>query len=146
MRGSSVVAGAVVAVVCVLAWSPAWAQHEEQEAKAVEAAKAWLVLVDTGKFGESWDKAAFFFRSQVSREKWDARLANSRVPLGRVKSRTVWNKGYTTELQNAPKAEYVVVLFNTVFDGGKRVETVIPVLEKDGVWRVCGFSIKQPEK
>ena len=146
MRRSRVVAGAVVAVACVVAWGTAWAQHEQQEAKAVEAAKAWLVLVDSGKFGESWDKAAFFFRSQVSRERWDEKLANSRVQLGRVTSRTLWNKGYTTELQNAPKAEYVVVLFNTVFDGGKRVETVIPVLEKDGVWRVCGFSIKQPEK
>jgi len=146
MRTSSVVAGAVVAVVCVLAWSPAWAQHEAQEAKAEEAAKAWLTLVDTGQFGQSWDKAAFYFRSQVAREKWDASLANSRVPLGRVTSRTLLNKKYTTELENAPKAEYVVILYNTVFDGGKRVEIVVPVLEKDGVWRVCGFSIKPPQK
>lgn len=147
MRISRFIGGAVAAVVFLLASSPVWAQGTgEKEAKAIEAAKAWLQLVDKGKFGESWDAAAFFFKSQVARDKWDARLANSRVPLGRVLSRTLSNQMYTTQLENAPKAEYVIVRFDTAYDGGKKVETVIPVLEKDGVWRVCGFSIKPPEK
>jgi hypothetical protein len=146
MRSPRVVAGAVVVAACVLAWSPAWAQTEEAERKAVEAAKAWLALVDAGKFGGSWDAAAPFFRSQVTREKWDARLVNSRVPLGRVKSRTLADKRYMTDLEGAPKGEYVIIVFNTVFDTmPKAIETIIPMLQKDGTWRVSGYKIKPPE-
>lgn len=122
MRSSRLVAGAVVAVACLVAWSPAWAQTgdagkkaEEAEKKAVDAAKAWLGLVDAGRYLESWDAAAPYFRSVVTREKWDARLVNARTPLGYVKSRTLAMKRYTTDLEYAPKGEYVVVVFKTVF-------------------------------
>jgi len=146
MRRSRVVAGAVVAVACVLAWSPAWAQTEEAERKAVEAAKAWLALVDAGKNGESWDTAAAFFRSGVTREKWDARLVRARMPLGTVKSRTLAMKKYMTELPDAPKGEYVVIVFKTVFDNmPKAIETITPMLQRDGTWRVSGYNIKPPE-
>ena len=152
MRSSRVVAGAVVAVACVLVCSAAWAQTEEKELKAVEAAKAWLALVDAGRNLESWDAAAAFFRSGVARDKWDARLANGRLPLGRVISRTLAMKKYSTEMEFAPKGEYVTIMFTTVFENmpkgkkGKAVETITPQLQRDGSWRVCGYNIKLPEK
>ncbi len=146
MRSSCVVGGAVVAVACVLASGSAWAQHEEQEAKAVEAATAWLALVDTGKFGASWDATAPFFRSQVTKEKWDARLVNARLPLGRVVSRTLLAKKYLTDMENAPKGEYVVIVFKTVFENlPKATETITPMLQRDGSWRVSGYFIKPPK-
>ncbi|HVN76803.1 MAG TPA: DUF4019 domain-containing protein [Thermoanaerobaculaceae bacterium] len=137
----------VVAVaVCAFATGPVWAQHEEQEAKAVEAAKAWLALVDSGKFGESWDAAAPYFRSVVARDKWDARLVNSRLPLGRVLQRTLAAKKYTADLEGAPKGEYVILVFNTKFDNmPKAVENVTPMLQRDGSWRVTGYNIKPPQ-
>jgi hypothetical protein len=151
MRSSRVVAGAVVAVACVLAWSPAWAQHEEAEAKAVEAAKALLALVDAGKNFESWDTLAPYYRGVFFKEKWDAWLINTRLPLGVVKSRTLSVKKYMTELEGAPKGEYVVIWFKTVFErmpkGQKeQIETVVPMLQRDGTWRVAGYTIKPPEK
>jgi hypothetical protein len=146
MTSPRVVASVVAVVACVLAWSPAWAQHEAQEAKAVEAAKAWLVLIDTGKFEQSWDAAAPFFRSQVMREKWDARLVNSRVPLGRVLSRTLSQKQWLDHIENAPKSEYVVMLFKTAYDNmPKAVETITAMVQIDGTWRVCGYKIGPPE-
>jgi hypothetical protein len=151
MRSSRVVAGAVVAVACVLAWSPAWAQHEEAEAKAVEAAKALLALVDAGKNFESWDTLAPYYRSVFFKEKWDAWLVNTRLPLGVVKSRTLAWKKYRTDLDLAPKGEYVVIMFKTVFENmpkgqKEQIETVVPMLQRDGTWRVAGYTIKPPEK
>ncbi len=144
MRTLRVVAGAVVAVACLLAWSPVWAENEEAEQKAVDAAKAWLALVDAGRFGESWDTAASFFRYAVSKEKWDARLVNSRVPLGRVLSRKIDQKKYVKDLPDAPKGEYVVIIFKTAFDGMPvAFETITPYFE-NGTWRVCGYAIKPP--
>ena len=151
MRSSRVVAGAVVAVACVLAWSPAWAQHEEAEAKAVEAAKALLALVDAGKNFESWDTLAPYYRGVFFKEKWDAWLVNTRLPLGVVKSRTLAWKKYRTDLDLAPKGEYVVIMFKTVFENmpkgqKEQIETVVPMLQRDGTWRVAGYTIKPPEK
>jgi metal-sulfur cluster biosynthetic enzyme len=149
MRSSRVVAGAVVAVACVLLWSPAWAQHEEAEAKALEAAKAWLALVDSGKNAESWYATTSFFRYTVPREKWDARLVNGRRPLGNVKSRTLFENKYVTDLPDSPIGEYVVIKFRTVFENmpkgeKEKIEIIAPMLQKDGTWKVSGYSIKQP--
>ncbi len=151
MRSLRVVAGAVVAVACVLAWSPAWAQNEEAEKKAEEAARTWLALVDAGRYLDSWDALSPYFRGLVTREKWDAQLVNLRTPFGIVKSRKLAWKKYTTELEYAPKGEYVVIMFKTVFErmpkGQKeQVETIVPMLQRDGTWRVAGYTIKPPEK
>ena len=147
MRSSTVAAGAVVAVACVLAWGSALAQTEEAESKAVEAATAWLALVDTGKNVESWDAAASYFRAGVTREKWDERLARARRPLGYVRSRTLATKKYTTFLQDAPKGEYVVIMFKTEFENmPKAIETITPMLQRDGTWRVSGYNIKPAQR
>ena len=148
MRSSRVIAGAVVAVACVVACSPAWAQHAAAEAKALEVAKAWLALVDAGKNFESWNATTPFFKYTVPREKWDARLVNARTPLGPVKSRTLAWKKYTTEMEYAPKGEYVVIVFRTVFYNmpkgmREQIETITPMLQKDGTWKISGYSIKQ---
>ena len=149
MRSSRVVAGAVVAVACVLAWSPVWAQHEEAEKKAEEAARAWLVLVDAGKNAESYFATTTWFRYTVTRENWDARLLNGRKPLGNVKSRTVLMKNYTTDLPDSPKGEYVVIKFKTVFENmpkgmKEQIETIAPMRQKDGTWKVAGYGISSP--
>jgi len=143
MRTSRVLAGAIVVVACLVAWSPVWAQNEKAEAKAVEAAKAWLALVDAGKNGESWDAASAYFHYMVSKERWDARLVNSRVPLGRVLSRELDQKKFMKDMPDVPKGDYVVIIFRSTFDGmPKAMETLSTVLEKDGTWRVNGYSIK----
>ena len=146
MRSSRVVAGAVVAVACVLAWSLAWAQNEEAENKAEEAAKTWLALVDAGKNVESYYATTTWFRYTVAKEKWDARLVNGRRPLGNVKSRTLAMKKYTTDLPDVPKGEYVVIVFKTVFENMPKnvrtaTETITPMLQRDGSWRVAGYNI-----
>jgi ribosomal protein S17E len=43
----------------------------------------------------------------------------------------------------ASYGEYVVIQFETSFENKKTaVETVTPMMDKDGIWRVSGYYIK----
>jgi hypothetical protein len=60
-----------------------------------------------------------------------------------VASRKVKSKSYKTSLPGAPDGEYVVIEFETSFEHKKSsIETVTPMVEKDGNWRVSGYYIK----
>jgi hypothetical protein len=50
---------------------------------------------------------------------------------------------YTTEIPNAAKGEYVIMQFQTSFENKENaVETVTPMLDDKGAWRVSGYYIR----
>ena len=115
----------------------------DKEAAALAAAKTWLELIDHGKYGESWEAAAAYFKGAVTKEYWEQTLAAVRKPLGAVVSRELESKTYAQSLPGAPDGEYVVIQFNTSFGKKKSaIETVTPMLDTDGNWRVAGYFIK----
>jgi hypothetical protein len=60
-----------------------------------------------------------------------------------LKSRSLLGAKYTTEIPNAAKGEYVIMQFKTSFDNKENaVETVTPMLDDKGVWRVSGYYIR----
>jgi hypothetical protein len=118
-------------------------KHEEAEKKAVESADAWLPLVDQEKYGDAWDSAAAFLKNAVSRESFIKALTGARKPLGEMKSRKLKSKEYLTSLPGAPDGEYVVIQYDTSFENKQSaVETITPMLDKDGTWKVSGYFIK----
>jgi len=136
-------------LACVLLM--ACAQEEKQdtpqtagkEQTAVQSAEKWLALVDDGKYGESWDQAASFFKGSLPKDKWVEMLGGSRPSFGKVLQRTVKTQASTTSLPGAPDGEYVVIQFETKFEHkAGAIETVTPSKEKDGTWRVSGYYIK----
>ncbi len=131
-------------VLCLSLWAgPAAAQESEKERAAVAAAQKWLSLVDAGRYGQSWEQAAGYFRNAVTQASWEQSLRAVRGPLGKLISRAVKNSIYQTSLPGAPDSQYVVVQFETSFENKKSaIETVTPMLEKDGAWRVSGYYIK----
>lgn len=113
------------------------------EDAAVPAAEAWLKLVDTGNYAESWKAAAADFKRSVSQRKWKSLAPALRQPLGAVVSRKLKSTEPTRELPGAPDGEYVVIQFVTEFANKKSAtETVIPIREKDGVWRISSYVVK----
>jgi hypothetical protein len=119
------------------------AGDSEKEKSALNSAEKWLGIVDAGKFAESWKEAAEFFRNAVKQEQWEQSLEAVRKPLGKLVLRKVKTKTYSTSLPGAPDGEYVVIQFESLFEKKKlAVETVIPMLEKDGKWRVSGYYLK----
>ncbi len=110
---------------------------------AVEAARVWLGIVDKGEFAESWREAAAYFRGAVSRDDWVRALEGTRRPLGGVVSRELKSAVYATALPGAPDGEYVVIQFATGFTNKRAaVETVTPMKDPDGDWRISGYFIK----
>lgn len=117
--------------------------NKEKEAAAAEAAEKWLALVDEGKYSESWDEAAGFFKGAVTKEQWHQSLSGVRKPLGKALKRELSSSRYATQLPGAPDGQYVVIQFETSFENKKSsVETVTPMMDEDGRWRVSGYFIK----
>jgi hypothetical protein len=113
------------------------------EKAAETSAMAWLAVVDTGKYGESWDAAAALFRTALSRAQWEAALEKVRRPLGKAVSRKLRGAKFMTEIPNAPKGEYVVIQYDTTFEKAPgATETITPMKDKDGAWRVSGYYIR----
>jgi len=119
------------------------AAESEKEKAAVFAAEKWLSLVDNGEYGESWKEAAEYFKSAVKQEQWEQSVQAVRKPLGKLISRKVKSITYKTSLPGAPDGEYVVIGFDTSLENKKSaIETVTPMMDKDGKWRVSGYFIK----
>lgn len=115
----------------------------ESEAAALAAAEEWLKLVDDGGYAASWDEAAAYFKNAVTKGNWMQGLEAARKPLGENMSRKVLSRSYRTSLPGAPDGKYVVIQFKSSFRNKKEaVETVTPVLDRDGKWRVSGYFIK----
>lgn len=133
---------AIVATLALLA-SPAFADEKEAIAKAESAARIWLALVDSGQSTGSWDAAASTFRAKIDKTVWAKVLDATRAPLGAMKTRTRKSATFTHSVPAAPDGDYVVLEFDTQFaNKAAAVETITPMLDKDGSWRVAGFYIK----
>lgn len=119
-----------------------WAAAKPEEA-AQKSAEQWLALVDSGKLAESWKTAAGYFQAAVSQDQWERQIGAVRKPLGDLVSRKLKSAKYTKSLPGAPDGEYVVLQFDTSFKNKKTaVETVTPMLDKNGKWKVSGYFIK----
>jgi hypothetical protein len=137
--------GRVTVVIVALALTlglPAWALDQDEIA-AAKNAEAWLVLVDQQKYGESWDAAARLFQDTVARDMWKDALGAVRGPLGKIVSRRVKSAESRTSLPGAPDGKYVIIQYDTTFENKKNsVETITPMQEADGSWKVTGYFIK----
>jgi len=115
----------------------------EETAQAEAAARSWLGLVDAADYARSWDTAAAYFRNSISQPQWVSRVSAARGPLGDLKSRQESSTQFTHSLSGAPDGEYVVIQFRTSFEHkAAATETVTPMKDADGQWRVSGYYIR----
>jgi hypothetical protein len=123
--------------------APVRAQDAERIAKAEAVAVAWLALMDAGDYSGSWDRAASLVQASISKPNWIHAVGSARQPLGALISRKVKSATFTRSLPGAPDGEYVVIKYDAQFEHkGAAVETVTPLLDKDGSWKVSGYFIK----
>ncbi|MEI6562193.1 MAG: DUF4019 domain-containing protein [Verrucomicrobiota bacterium] len=102
-----------------------------------------MALVDNGSYAESWKAAAGYLQAAVSQAQFESSLQAVRKPLGPLVSRKLKSAKYTKSLPGAPDGKYVVLQFATSFTNKKvAVETITPMLEKDGLWKISGYFIK----
>lgn len=110
---------------------------------AEQVALEWLRLVDTGDGRASWRSAATLFRTAVTEAQWAQSLHSVRESLGTVMERQLREARVATQLPGAPDGEYVIFQFDTRFARKQvAVETVTPMRDADGIWRVSGYYIR----
>lgn len=136
-----------ICLVFILLASPAFAEEKPgkpaQAEAATVAALVWLGHVDEGDYAKSWETAAEYFRGAVSSEAWSGLMKGVREPLGKVVERKALEPEHHTSLPGAPDGEYYIVTFDTAFEHKEKArETVTMMLDKDGIWRACGYFIK----
>jgi len=130
-------------VLVVLLMLVAAACSKDAKKSAIESAEAWLAKVDSGDYGGSWDQAAVFFKKALTRDTWITSLTQVRTPLGKCLKRKLLGAQEMTDLPGAPPGAYVVIQFSADFAGKQgAVETITPMREEDGTWRVSGYFIK----
>jgi len=132
----------VTSVVLAAAAARAADPGDAAKSAARKPVEAWLALVDSGNYAESWDAASSLFKAAMTREVWKAALEQVRAPLGALKERKLAGAQYATALPNAPAGEYVIFQFNATYAARSGVETVTAMKDKDGVWRVAGYFIR----
>lgn len=115
----------------------------DHDVDAERAAREWLALADVTDAAGTWAAAASLFRDAVPEDEWARSLRAARTPLGSVVTRTLRKAHALTELPGAPDGEYVVLEFDTQFERKRAaVETVTPMRDRDGAWRVSGYYIR----
>ena len=140
MKALTVVILTMSMILCF--WQGAKSNPEAAKA-AVAVAEGWLELVDTEQYEASWNEAASYFQGAVSQEQWLFSMESVRKPLGQKLARSLKSQQYHSSLPGAPDGEYVVIQFNTSFAHKRSaVETVTPMKDQDGKWRVSGYYIK----
>ena len=129
---------ALAALCLVLAGQPS-----EAEENAQQVAKQWLALIDRGSYSEGWEQAAPYLQNAVKKDDLVRALKAVRKPLGSVTSRRLQSAQPTTSLPGLPDGNYLILLYDTQFANKKvAVETITPMRESDGTWRVAGYYIR----
>jgi uncharacterized protein DUF4019 len=116
---------------------------DKPEDLAQAAAESWLKLTDAGDGAASWEQAAKLFKGALTKDQWVQALASVRPPLGKVVSRRPSSRQYSERIPGAPEGKYVTIQYETRFENKtSAVETITPMLDPDGVWRVSGYYIR----
>jgi hypothetical protein len=143
MSTKPLVKSAVISIALLITGSLFAHAQQTTEQIAQQSAEAWLALVDSGEYAASWQQASSLFKSHVSRDEWPKMLKATIGPLGKNISRKLTSARYTTTLPGTPDGRYVVIQYESSFEHKQSaIETITPMLDKDGQWRVSGYFIK----
>ena len=118
------------------------ADQDKPEKVAQKSAEQWLALVDAGNYDESWSQAAEVFKSHVTKDVWNQQVSAVRGQTGKLKSRKLQDAKSTERLPNAPAGKYVILQYDSSFNAGPAVETVVLMEQKDNSWKVAGYFVK----
>jgi DNA-binding CsgD family transcriptional regulator len=113
------------------------ADQEAVNPEVVDAARQFLLLIDQGRWDDSYQATGDSFRKLNSAAVWAQVSEKVRPPLGAVISRTLIGQ----ENLPAPPAGYEVVKFRTRFANKANAVETVTLDREDGHWRVVGITI-----
>lgn len=118
------------------------AQNSDLENAKANAA-AWLVVVDTGDYGKSYDLAGAWVQSTYKKDDWILDLDRARKPMGTVSQRTQVASATLSGLLGFPPGTYIDIEYTTAFKlDYNSLECVTMMKQSDGSWRPVHYRIK----
>ena len=117
--------------------------NPEYEKAGLNAAHAWLLLLDRKDWGTAWDASSQVFRASVPLGTWMDNVPKLRDPFGAFVEREPGVPIYSKALPGRPAGDYVTIAFTSKFAKKEKViELVTTVREADGHWRVTGYGVE----
>jgi hypothetical protein len=110
--------------------------------QAAPSGEAWLGLIDSSKYAESWSEASSYFRMRVPQQQWAAMAHGVRAPLGALVSRKQQSITFLKTLPGAPDGNYAVLQFQTSFQNKASAAETLTVMIDGDKWRCAGYFIK----
>ena len=116
---------------------PPAAATQVAESDATRAARAWLALVDTQNWQDSWAATAGSFRKVNTVANWQAAAEGVHARLGPALSRELLSD-FDTPSANDVRA----VRFRTMFPNNQVKTETLSLAREGGQWRVAGIYIE----
>ena len=130
-----------IALLAMQPQSPAASNQPAAEARThaevTSAARAWLAIVDAGRWEESWRATGESFRSLNTAQVWAEASEQARAPLGAIVSRAELSH----ESVPAPPGGYEMVKFRTSFANRPDTIETLTLVRESGTWKVVGYII-----
>ena len=119
-------------------------QTIQPDPQAVATATTWLLVVDTGKYAESFAMFPARIRSGGNEfeKNWISFLRVKRAPLGRVLSRKLDKAWFTRTLPGSPDGYYEFFHYNTSFQHKIQAAESIVLTKESGHWQVSAYRFK----
>ncbi len=134
---------AVIALTSLAFAATVTSADSDPTAEAVAASREWLSVVDSGQYGSSWDDAAALFKQHISKAQWERAVGDVRKQTGAPKTRELESAKPAHQLPGVPDGDYVVIVFHSSFAAAPvATETITPMRDADGHWRVAGYYVK----
>jgi hypothetical protein len=134
---------AVVVFASLASLATVSAADPDPTAEATTASREWLSVVDAGQYGQSWDEAAALFKQHISKSQWERAVGDVRKQTGALKTRELESAQPAHQLPGGPDGDYVVIVYRSSFAMTPvATETVTPMRDADGHWRVTGYYVK----
>jgi Protein of unknown function (DUF4019) len=119
-------------------------EKAKQKDAALKVAEAYIVLLDKGKYGESWDSMTAHVRKGITRRKWIDSLGKTRGTYGVLQGRKLKKMDLrATDVAEKFDEAWVYTEFQSV-DGQSSSELLVLVLEKGKDWAVNSYWIGDP--
>ncbi len=112
----------------------------EEDAEA--GAKAWVALIDSQKYAQSWTESSSLFQAGVKQSDWVPMVKKVRDGMGSLVTRKPLKTTMAKSLPGAPDGEYAVVQFDTAFKNKAKAVETITMMKDDGKWKCAGYFIK----
>jgi len=129
--------------LCGLLFAPlskSFAEPEADPSDVLAAAKAWLGLIDTGQYEESYAAGSDVFRNSITLDKWMLALKTLRVPMGKVVSRKVTDHTYKPNGIRGLDAACVIINYDTSFAKGESVVETVLLKWENGKWLGLSYT------